>query len=90
MTPLTPYLDAMFAWPYFLPCYLAVGFLMGVIILKWCGGRSESPAGSLIFATFAGPLIIVSCAPVVLIYCLFTFLCRILGIEASEGDSHGC
>lgn len=90
MTPLQPYFEAVMNWPYFLPCYLAVGFLMGVMILKWPGGRSESPVGSLIMATFAGPLVIASLAPFALIYWLFAAICALLGIEPSEGDSHGC
>jgi hypothetical protein len=90
MTPLQPYFEAVMNWPYFLPCYLAVGFLMGVMILKWPGGRSESPVGSLIMATFAGPLVIATIAPSALVYALFAFICSALNIEAHQGDSHGC
>ena len=70
----------------FISSYLGIGLFIGWLVIR--DGRCESPAVTWLFAMIAGPIFVAAFA----IFCVplipFILLCRILGIEASDGDSH--
>lgn len=71
----------------FLIVYLLIGFVGGFFIVK--DGQSEDPITTWLFATVAGPLIFAVFILIALPFLPFYFLVKLLGIEASEGDTHG-
>lgn len=89
MPDLQTYANAIIEWEYFVPTYLALGFIIAVAILKWPDNASESPGPTLLMITFFwGPALLIF-GPLFVIGLLLGGLCSLLGIEASEGDSHG-
>lgn len=83
------YLDPLMNHPMFFPIYLTIGLVMGLTILKlW--GPGESPVGSLIMVTTMwGPCLLII-GPIVGVWLVFAGICSLFGIEAEQGDSHGC
>lgn len=67
--------------------YLAVGFGIGFFAIK--DGKCESPVETLFGATLGAGALVIIAMPFIIIWGIFALIVRILGIEASQSDSHG-
>lgn len=93
---LTPYFNQHYPWlgayvdanfEMLVSLYLVLGFIAGIVLLKI--GGSESPVGTLLMMMFCWGIIALF-APFVFLWVLIGWFLSLLGIEAEEGDSHGC
>lgn len=69
--------------------YLLIGFVIGLIALKWPGARYESPIGTWVFIMFGWFPLAVVFVPIAVVWLIFGGLIKLFGIEAFESDTHG-
>jgi len=74
-------------WNIVVPLSFLASFVASCFIVK--SGRCESPVGTLIFGTVSMPIVIAALWPFILLYALATFVCWLIGAEASDSDTHG-
>lgn len=72
----------------YLIAYLLIGFVAGIIDLKWPGHRFESPDETLFVWMISWPLIVALSLLMGVGLLLRAFL-ALIGVKAHPGDTHG-